>query len=165
MDAARRGFLRGRFRQFANVPRPPWAVAEAEFQSRCTRCNECVDTCPTGILRAGDGGYPTVDFSQAECTFCGECAFACTPRAIDRVADAQPWQLKASVRSACIAVKGVECRICGEACEARAIRFRPAPGGISAPTLELDRCTGCGACVAPCPVNATVVTQAMETTA
>ncbi len=167
MDAARRGFLRGRFRQFANVPRPPWAVAGAEFQTRCTRCNDCIGACPTAILRVGDGGYPTVDFSHGECTFCGECALACAPRAIDRAAGAQPWQLKARIGPACIAAKGVECRICGEVCEARAIRFRPALGGISAPNLDEAACTGCGACVAPCPVDAIVVSHpgAMEITA
>lgn len=167
MDTARRGFLRGRFRQIANLPRPPWAVAESEFQTRCTRCNDCVDACPTGILRVGDGGYPTVDFSHAECTFCGECAVACAPRAIDRTASAQAWQMKAQLGPACVASKGVECRICGDACEARAIRFRPALGGISAPTLDDDACTGCGACVAPCPVDAIVVSDpsAMEITA
>lgn len=164
MDAARRGFLRGRFRQFAHVPRPPWAVAEAEFQTHCTRCDECIDACPTGILRLGDGGYPTVDFSHGECTFCGECALTCAPRAIDRADTAQPWQLKANIESACVATKGVECRVCGEICEARAIRFRPTSGGISAPTLDQDTCTGCGACVAPCPVSAIAVTHAMEST-
>ena len=54
----------------------------------------------------------------------------------------------------CLARRKVECRVCGEACDAGAIRFRPALGGVSQPELRPDACTGCGDCVAPCPVAA-----------
>jgi ferredoxin-type protein NapF len=60
----------------------------------------------------------------------------------------------ASVSDACITQRDVECRICGEACDAGAIRFPPRLGGISRPLIDAERCTGCRDCVAPCPVQA-----------
>ena len=165
MDVARRGFLRGRLRNVTPAPRPPWALDEAEFVNRCSRCDACIQACPTGVLRAADGGYPTVDFSLGECTFCGECVTACKDRALLRTPDAPAWSMRARLDERCVATKGVECRICGENCEAGAIRFRPALGGISRPELDATPCTGCGACVAPCPVGAIVVGNPMESRA
>ncbi|MCB1960203.1 MAG: ferredoxin-type protein NapF [Rhodocyclaceae bacterium] len=162
MDAARRGFLRGRPRDIASEFRPPWAGDEHDFIRLCTRCDACIEACPTKLIKAGGGGYPSVDFSRAECTFCGECARVCDSGAIARRQDAAPWGLRARFGAACIAAKGVECRICGESCEAGAVRFRPVLGGISQPEFEIERCTGCGACVAPCPVTAIAMGYPME---
>jgi ferredoxin-type protein NapF len=64
------------------------------------------------------------------------------------------WTLKARIDSHCLAQRKVECRVCGEACQARAISFRPVPGGVALPEFDPARCTGCGDCVRPCPVSA-----------
>jgi ferredoxin-type protein NapF len=151
----RRQFLRGRFGESAS-PRPPWAAAEPEFLARCTRCDACIDACPEHILVRGSGGFPQVDFTNGGCTFCRACVDACEPRALERT-DAAPWALKASIAPSCLALNRVVCSTCAERCEARAIRFRPALGAVPAPAVDLDRCTGCGACVAACPVSAIAV--------
>ena len=39
---SRRQFLRGGFSRSAPARRPPWHVVEADFTSRCTRCDDCV---------------------------------------------------------------------------------------------------------------------------
>lgn len=59
----------------------------------------------------------------------------------------------AQIGGACVEPRGVTCRRCGDACDAEAIRFRPARGGAQV-LVELDRCTGCGDCAPVCPVNA-----------
>ena len=151
IDPARRAFLRGRPRVRAEN-RPPWALAEAEFIAVCTRCNACLDACPTHILVAGDAAYPTVDFQRGECTFCGACRAACTPGALRE--QALPWPYKARIGASCLPQQGVECRVCGDFCDPRAIRFTPRLGGSPWPEVDAERCTGCGACVAPCPAGA-----------
>lgn len=154
VDLSRRGFLRGRVRPKAEI-RPPWALPESEFVDRCTRCNDCLKACPQGILVPGDGAYPTVEFSRGECTFCADCVTACQPRALLRNSeDATPWPYKAQVNEACLPKKGVECRVCGDFCDVRAIRFQPRIGGNPLPDINPETCTGCGACVAPCPATA-----------
>lgn len=134
--------------------RPPWALPEGEFVERCTRCGDCVKACPTHILVVGDGGFPTVDFREGECTFCGDCVTACQPKALVRVPEAAAWPYKATIGEDCLPRQGVECRVCGDFCEARAIRFTPRLGGSPLPDIDPDHCTGCGACVAPCPTVA-----------
>lgn len=147
----------------APAMRPPWAREEHDFISSCTRCDICIDACPTAILVRADGGFPAVDFSLGECTFCGECVTRCAPRALLRRAEGEaPWALKASIGQACLAEAGVECRVCGESCPTGAIRFRPRIGGVALPQLDADTCTGCGACFASCPTRAIVVRAESE---
>ncbi|CAL96560.1 ferredoxin-type protein NapF [Azoarcus olearius] len=151
---ARRGFLRGRTPPGASPLRPPWAVAEEDFLRQCTRCDACVAACPTQVVVRGGGGYPEIDFARGECSFCTRCVTACAARALQRDDGRTPWTPTLTLGASCIAQHGVECRVCGEACGAGAIRFRPRAGGVALPEVEAARCTGCGACVAPCPVRA-----------
>lgn len=136
--------------------RPPWALPEAAFTDCCTRCNDCLGACPEQIIVTGDGGFPSIDFKRGECTFCGECVKACQPRALVRSSETQPaWAThKAVIGTNCLPARGVECRVCEDYCAARAIRFSPRLGGCPLPVIEAEKCTACGACIAPCPVSA-----------
>lgn len=165
MAISRMQFLRGRFRSEAPALRPPWALEEDAFLLACERCDACLRACPTQILQPGSGRFPQVDFSKGECTFCGDCVRACPTKALDKTALAQsspPWAVQAQIGNACLALNHVVCRSCGEACDAQAIRFRPALGGISRPELDVGLCTGCGACFAICPTQA--ITMALPET-
>lgn len=75
-------------------------------------------------------------------------------KAIDPAAGPEPGQGRVQVAAHCLALRRVECRICAELCDARALRFRPAPGGIAQLSIDAAACTGCSDCVAPCPVGA-----------
>ena len=168
IDPRRRLFLRGRVAEAAApqapaVQRPPWAVAEERFTQLCVRCHACIEDCPADVLKIGDGGFPEVDFHAQGCDFCGACEAACEPQALNRAAAeagqgastpaAWPgWQVQ--IGPQCLALQKVECRMCADACEPRAIRFQPALGGISQMVLNLAACTACGECVGVCPVGA-----------
>jgi len=60
----------------------------------------------------------------------------------------------AVIASHCLALNDVACRNCDDACEQRAIRFRPQMGGQYLPTILSDACTACGDCLSVCPVEA-----------
>lgn len=152
MDTSRRRLLGVRVPDGAPF-RPPWSLPETDFLARCTRCDACVAACPAGLLQRGDGGFPVADFAAASCSFCAACATACLPGAIARTSGAAPWSYHAVIGESCLAAQNVECRVCGERCEHGAIRFRPRLGGVPLPEVN-DSCTGCGACLAPCPVAA-----------
>lgn len=129
-------------------------MPETDFLDRCTRCDDCVERCETGIIEAGDGGYPEVNFARGECTFCRACVDRCADGALDRRVEQRPWTLRASLNTqSCLATRGVVCAICAEICTARAIRMATHTV-VPAPQLDSSVCTGCGACIAPCPVSA-----------
>lgn len=158
MDPGRRFFLRGGGTlskpMAAKIPRPPWALEESAFVQACTRCNACVEGCPQHILSCGDGGFPIVKFESNGCTECGECAALCIPKALTRLPGQRPWAWHAEIDDRCLALRRIECRVCGEVCDAGAIRFRPSLGGVSLAVLSPQDCTGCGQCVPTCPTSA-----------
>ena len=164
----RRQFLRGDLRGDRRQPRPPWAAPEPVFLDGCDRCGRCVEACPEGILKVGSGGFPVVDFRPGECTFCEACVEVCRPGVLHITRDAHgraasPWDAEVRIGENCLAHQGVVCQICGEQCEERAIRFQHAAGGKVLPVVDNAVCTGCGACVGPCPVRAvTVLASAIE---
>lgn len=154
---SRRALLRGRIAGGGAAIRPPWAVQEAAFSELCSRCGDCGSVCGEGIIRRGDGGFPAVDFQLGECTFCGDCVSACDSGALSPAsysAGSPPWQLDLAIADNCLALNRVVCRSCSEQCEQQAIRFRPAPGGVSRPEIISTQCNGCGACIGSCPVAA-----------
>ena len=151
-------FLRGKKDEI----RPPWSVMESRFTELCTRCDDCMTVCDEHIITKGRGGFPVIDFQKGECFFCGDCVQKCTTGALQPeqfTTEARPWDLKASIKDNCLNFKGVVCRSCGDRCAERAIRFRPQVGGRLNLELSVETCTGCGACVAPCPVQAVTVTH------
>ena len=152
---SRRAFLRGRF-EAARVMRPIGSLAEAAFQKSCTRCGDCITACPEAILFKDDGGFPYVDVSQSGCTFCGDCVAVCETGAL---VEGQEWLWNAEVSKTCLSQNGVHCRACQDHCDERAIHFQLAPGGRAVLHLDASLCTGCGFCVAPCPVDALFLTQ------
>ncbi len=155
VDLERRRLLRG---ERTTQSLPPWAAVD--FTERCTRCDACIDACETGVLVRGDGGFPRIDFSRAGCVFCAACVEACREGAFDLPLSCAPWSLRPRLAEGCLAVRGVVCRACEDVCEAAAIRFRLQLGGRALPDIDTGACTGCGACVAACPVDVLTMEEA-----
>ncbi len=139
-------------------PLMPWVKFANSFTDDCTRCGKCVSACETQIIINGDGGYPTIDFSRGECTFCYQCAQVC-PEPIFLPKSDSPWQAKASIKESCLATQNVECRSCGEMCDTMAIQFKLQLNKVAQPVINLDDCSGCGACVSVCPTAAISVSN------
>ncbi|WP_371227304.1 ferredoxin-type protein NapF [Roseovarius sp. 2305UL8-3] len=156
--STRRAFLRGRF-QDTNEIRPPGAAPWQSFLDTCTRCSDCANACPEQIITLDTDGLPVVDPRLGACTFCGACTEACPTKALTA---GQPWLWHAAIASTCLSMNGVQCRACEDYCDDRAIRFRLALAGKASPEIDLEACTGCGACVAPCPVNAVTLARAPQ---
>ena len=154
---SRRQLLSGDVAGRALPYRPPWAVAEEFFDDTCTNCGECIEVCPTKILSFGRGKLPVVDLSQNECTFCGKCADVCEANALKKdsvEAGCKAWDIVVSFDDSCLSIQRVMCRTCSDNCDESAIHFRLEVGGKATPELNLEECTGCGACITPCPANA-----------
>ena len=158
---SRRAFLRGRFHDRRPALRPPW-TSEERLHRDCTACGDCISACPEEILLAGDGGLPEVDFAAGSCTFCMTCAKACAEGIFDLSAP-EPWPYKANIADHCLAHRRVTCQSCGDSCDARAIGFPLEAGRVPAPKIDPELCTGCGACVAVCPVEAVQIAYPGET--
>lgn len=108
-----------------------------------------------------EGELPRISFAQGECTFCEACAEACPQDLFDT--SRRPFAHRAEIANDCLIYSGVECRSCGDACPEAAIRFRPRIGGPFLPEIRTNACTGCGACLAPCPVDAVTIVPLSET--
>ncbi|MBL0372942.1 ferredoxin-type protein NapF [Rhizobium sp. KVB221] len=146
----RRSLLFGLGRARPSGPLPPGATRESI--GLCSGCGECAAGCPQRIIRM-DNGAPTVDFSLGECNFCGECGARC-PEAVFVTAHAMRFDHVARIEDHCLALNSVDCQSCRDVCPEMAIRFVPARGKPFQPTLDAARCSGCGACLSVCPVQA-----------
>ncbi len=148
--------------------RPPYALDELEFLLACTRCGDCIEACPEGILfrlpaRLGAevAGTPALNLVSGVCRLCQDwpCVAACRPGALrrDEVAPGRkdapprPPQLSRVVIDTrrCLPYSGPECGACAHAC--------PVEGALGwegpRPVIDAGRCVGCAACRAACVVE------------
>ena len=134
--------------------RPPWTRAPGPaFRGTCNDCGDCIAACSEGVLVRGKAGYPEADFSKGACSFCGDCAEACRENVFGG-REWAPWFLTPLFGMECLALQGTVCRICRDCCSYGAIQFHSEPGEPIGPDVVEKDCTGCGACVFVCPVEA-----------
>ena len=158
MDYNRRSFLTG-YAAHGPPIRPPWSRDRSVLEA-CTGCGDCAKACPNGIISIGAGRLPELVLDRHECTFCAECVRACPEEVFDT--DTTAFEHVVKFDADCLPRAGIDCRACQDACPEAAIRFRPRLGGPPLPELEDATCTGCGACLSVCPVDAIGVALSTE---
>lgn len=175
-------------RVFAATPfRPPGALPENAFLSRCSRCGRCVAACPSRLLRfvalpstgkvdktnkidnVGKNGatvktppfysaapelvFNDEAFCEKDCVACGA---ACPTGAISPLTlDAKKCYKITTIEfkiERCLIYYQQECAICRRECPFEAIDLVwNEEEYASLPVVDVQKCVGCGRCVAFCP--------------
>ncbi len=152
---------------FKGLVRPPAALPEMDFLSRCVRCGECMAACPTNTLQPiwFDAGFmglfsPALTPRRSYCNpECHMCANVCPTHAIQKVSPSERIWAKTGTavinRQKCIAWEHQKsCMVCDEVCPFKAVQFRKEPGNpVPVPQVMEDKCAGCGYCEHYCPVQ------------
>lgn len=149
----RRSLFKGQLKP-QQLPRLPWAIAEADFLKGCTQCGKCIDICDTQIIKRDTLGYPFVDFDQYECTFCNKCIDVCPADIFKADKQGKPWSGDFVINNHCLAKNHIYCQSCKDICESKAITFQHDKSAIAEPKLNNQDCSQCGACISICPQNA-----------
>jgi ferredoxin len=146
---------------------PPGAVGLKHLRQHCTGCQLCVASCPNNVLR------PSTDlmsYMQPESSYergycrpeCTRCADVCPTGAIKRIDRAEKSSIQIGhavlVKENCVPLTdGVSCGNCARHCPAEAIIMVPVdasnPDSLMVPTVNEEKCIGCGACENLCPAR------------
>ena len=145
--------------------RPPYAIAELEFLLACTRCSDCSEACPHGVifplaarLGADVAGTPALDLLHKGCHLCDDwpCISACKTGALQGLPDQETSEVKPPLlahvqinTATCLPYIGPECGVCVAAC--------PVPGALllqqERPVIDDSLCAGCALCREVCIVD------------
>ena len=157
--------------------RPPGALPEDDFLSRCIRCFRCGDACPNRAIvalneetgrdfsrkpGAAEAGTPVIFPRRQACMLCqgvpGEellCTAACPTGALQLVRkEADDIQEKVKMgtaridRNICYSWNGASCGVCARACPFEGQALKI--GWFERPEIDPDFCIGCGLCERAC---------------
>ncbi|MCA9470707.1 MAG: 4Fe-4S dicluster domain-containing protein [Nitrospira sp.] len=130
--------------------RPPGAVNESEFLDRCTKCDDCIDTCPFDAIRHHKiDETPVIIAEENPCRLCEDfpCIEACESEALLSLSGASDVRMGIARLSYqdCTAAHG--CNACVSKCPEQAIAM---DFGSMQLSVRDDRCVGCGICQQIC---------------
>jgi ferredoxin-type protein NapF len=165
MGAASAGILR--ITGKSSLPlRPPGAVDELTFKGLCTRCGNCVRSCPHDIIRrdAGQHGIfgiltPVLTFDENYCREdCNRCTLVCPSKALESVNLENKKDIKIGMAKVdmniCLLGEDRECSACMRWCPYNAVRYVFSETEyMLVPVIDAAKCNGCGACEVACPTS------------
>jgi MauM/NapG family ferredoxin protein len=157
--------------------RPPGALPEDDFLSRCIRCFRCGDACPNRAIvalnevngadfsrapRSSERGTPVIFPRRQSCNLCMGidtedllCTAACPTGALEQVRkDPDDIQDKVHFGTAqvdtniCYSFNGASCGVCVRACPFEGKALRA--GFFERPIIDPEFCIGCGLCERAC---------------
>mgnify|MGYP002515934849 CR=1 FL=1 len=149
--------------------KPAGSGSLKQFTDHCIACQLCVSACPNRVLRPSTAletlMQPEMSYEKGYCRpECTRCSQVCPAGAIAGVTREE----KASIQighavvdyGSCIAnVEDKKCGNCARHCPVGAIRLVKKnpddPDSVRIPSVNEERCIGCGACEYNCPVSPT----------
>jgi ferredoxin-type protein NapG len=141
--------------------RPPGALAEEDFITKCIRCNQCADVCENDCIQfvsgGGADGTPMIRPREKGCILCMKCGNACPTGALRPIPDDDD-AISKSVRmgtavvdeNICNSYNNAICGACIRACPFPEIALKT--GMRERPIVDTDKCVGCGLCENGCIV-------------
>lgn len=146
---------------------PAGAVSLKNFTEHCTACQLCVSVCPNHVLRPSADldtfMLPEMSYERGYCRpECNRCSQVCPagairPVSIEEKSSVQTGHAVVNLDICVVNTDEVSCGNCARHCPAGAIRMvRKNPDdkeSLMIPTVNEERCIGCGACENLCPAR------------
>jgi ferredoxin-type protein NapF len=146
--------------------RPPGAADGDRFTGLCVRCGSCARVCPSRIVHPDLGEFgadsfltPVIRYQDEYCLeSCQRCTNVCPSGALRPLSAEEKPQAAIGLprvdMDVCLLGDDRECAICCNACPYAAIRLVFSEDiYLNTPTIDPQRCNGCGACQVRCPTT------------
>lgn len=146
---------------------PAGSLSLKNFSDHCVACQLCVSACPNHVLRPSTDLHTLMQpemsyergYCRPECTTCSDLcpAGAIRPVSIEEKSSIQIGHAVVNLDLCVVNTDNVKCGNCARHCPAGAIRMvRKDPedkDSLMIPTVNEERCIGCGACENLCPAR------------
>lgn len=146
---------------------PAGSLSLKNFSDHCVACQLCVSACPNHVLRPSTDLHTLMQpqmsyergYCRPECTTCSDIcpAGAIRPVSVEEKSSIQIGHAVINLDLCVVNTDDVKCGNCARHCPAGAIRMvRKDPenkDSLMIPTVNEERCIGCGACENLCPAR------------
>lgn len=146
---------------------PAGAISLKHMADHCTGCQLCISVCPDQVLRPSTSlmtlMQPEMSYERGycrpECTRCSDIcpAGAIKPVTVEEKSSIQIGHAVVNLDNCVVNTDEVSCGNCARHCPAGAIRMvrkdPENPKSLMIPTVNEERCIGCGACENLCPAR------------